>query len=468
MGTPSPSGDGPAHLSSTARTRVLRRVVGIVPTLLVLVGLAGAALWGHETGWDFTRARQIGGPAADASNGPRPLVRIEPAAGGTGLLVPGRNARIEFGSAAEVEHAGIDITPAWPSQLTEQVAAAGEVRFDPTREARLPARAGGVARQVFKTTGDHVRAGEIVALIDSPEVGKAKAEFQQALVQLRLREKTRDDLVSAKTATTPAAIREAEAAYKDAEVRWLAAAQTLTNLGLPLKPADYRRLTPAEAIRRMRLLGLEELAVTLDATEMSANLLPVRSPFAGVVLTADVVAGEVVDGGRVLFGIVDQSRVWVVLQVGLEDARRVAGGRPVFFRPDGSPREYPASVISVGAASDEKTRTVPVRAEAENAAGVLRASTLGRGRIVLREAPKALVVPHESVRSFEGRSIVFVRDPDFLNPDGPKAFHVSVVSTGGKDERHTEILSGLSPGEIVATKGSDWLLGELTRSLSNR
>jgi membrane fusion protein, heavy metal efflux system len=47
---------------------------------------------------------------------------------------------------------------------------------------------------------------------------------------------------------------------------------------------------------------------------------------------------------------------------------------------------------------------------------------------------------------------VFVRDPDFLKPDGPKAFHARAVTTGGRDERNSEILTGLSPGEIVATK----------------
>jgi cobalt-zinc-cadmium efflux system membrane fusion protein len=395
-------------------------------------------------------------------------VRTERVANETGTPLPGRRVWIEFGSAAEVEQAGIDIKLAWQAALTEEVAAAGEVRFDPTRIARLPARVTGVARLVFKTTGDRVRAGEVVALIDSPEVGKAKGEFQQALVQRRLRERVRNDLVGGKAVVSAAAIGEAEAAYREAEVRWLASAQTLTNLGLPLKPADYRTLSPAETIRRMRFLGLEEVAAGLDPVDASANLLPVRAPFAGVVLRADTLAGEVVDGGKVLFVIVDPNRVWVVLQVELEEAGRVSVGQRVFFRPDGSPHDHPAFVISVGTAADDKTRTVPVRAGAENAAGGLRASTLGRGRVVLREVPNALTVPHEAVRSFGGRAVVFVRDPDFLKPDGPKAFHVRVVTTGGKDARNTEILTGLSPGEVVATKGSDHLLAALTQSLPVR
>lgn len=471
MATTAPSVNGPAHAHTPARVGVLRRLVGMLPTAVVLAVLAGAAVWGHATGWDFTGTKPDAGHSIDGPReGPRPVVRVEPASPGAApdLPLPGRNVRIEFGSAAEVERAGIGITPVWPTPLTEQVAAGGEVQFDPARVARLPARAAGVTRRVMKTVGDPVQAGEVIALIESAEVGKLKAEFQQALVQVRLRERTRDDLVRAKTAASPAAIREAEAAFKEAEVRLLAAAQTLTNLGLPVQPADYRGLTPAEAVRRMRLLGVGDAVTDPDPASATTNLLPVRAPFAGVVLTADVVSGEIVESGKVLFVVVDPIRVWVTLHVGAEDARRVAVGQKVFFRPDGDTREHPAAVVWVGTAADETTRTVPVRAEADNTAGVLRASTLGRGRVVLREVPKAVVVPHEAVHPFRGRTVVFVRDPDFLKKTGPKAFHVRVVKTGGKDERHTEILAGLSPGEIVATRGSDLLLGELTRAAGDR
>lgn len=442
----------------------------MLPTAAVLAGLAAGTYWGHSTGWSFTGGKSSGGetPTAQAE-AKRPVVRLVPADTGAGELpLPGRNVRIEFVSANAVDAAGIGITPVWPTALTEQVTGAGEVGFDPARLARLSARAGGVARRVLKAAGDPVRAGEVLALIEAADVGRAKAEFQQAIVQARLRERTRDDLVGAKTATSPAAIREAEAAVKEAGVRVLAAAQLLTNLGLPVKPDDYRGLTPAEVVKRIRLLGVEDAVTDPDSGGLSANLLPIRAPFAGVVLTADVVTGEVIEAGKALFVVVDPSRVWVTLHLGAEDARRVAVGQKVYYRPDGGTREHPGAVVWVGTAADEATRTVPVRAEAENPAGALRASTLGRGRVVLREEPKAVVVPHEAVHPFRGGTIVFVRDPGFLKPDGPKAFHARAVRIGGRDERNTEILAGVSPGEIVATKGSGVLLGELTRAVTDR
>lgn len=469
MDTLTPCVNGPARATASKRGSAVNRIVRAIPTLVVLVALCGASYWGHRTRWEFASKSHEAGPSS--APGPdllRAVVRLTPSGPGSDLPLPGQQARIEFASADAVEAVGIDITPAWTAAMIEQATGAGEVGFDAARTARLSARAGGAARRVLKAAGDPVRAGEVLALIESAEVGKAKAEFQQALVQARLREKTRDDLVGAKSATSSAQIREAEAAVKEAGVRVLAAAQTLTNLGLPVNPADFRGLAPVEVAKRIRFVGVEDAPTDPDPGGRSANLLPVRAPFAGVVLSADLVAGEVIEAGKSLFVVVDPSRVWVTLHLGAEDARRVAVGQKAFFRPDGGSREHPAAVVWVGTAADENTRTVPVRAEAENAAGALRASTLGRGRIVLREEPKAVVVPHQAVQSFRGRSVVFVRDPDFLKPDGPKAFHARVVRTGGRDERNTEVLAGVSPGEIVATKGSGVLLGELTRTVADR
>jgi hypothetical protein len=64
---------------------------------------------------------------------------------------------------------------------------------------------------------------------------------------------------------------------------------------------------------------------------------------------------------------------------------------------------------------------------------------------------------------FHGTPVVFVRDANYLKPGGPKAFHARPVQTGAKAGRYTEIRSGLAKGEVVATRGSNLLLGELER-----
>jgi hypothetical protein len=58
------------------------------------------------------------------------------------------------------------------------------------RVALLSAPVAGRAWQVLKDLGDLVQKGELPALVDAPEVGKAKAEFLQALLQVEVRVKT--------------------------------------------------------------------------------------------------------------------------------------------------------------------------------------------------------------------------------------------------------------------------------------
>lgn len=466
-----PSGNGPMRSAAASRPRlgVFGRILRLVTTAAVITGLAALAYYGHHTGWTFKpggHGDKAHEPSASAGVAAVRFGPEHPAAAGHPPALR-RAAAIEFDSAEAVAAAGIDITPAWRGALTEAVTANGELGFDPARVARVSARAPGSAFRVLKAMGDPVKAGEVMALVDAAEVGKAKAEFRQAMVQVRLKRQSFENLKTAGAdATSAQRLREAESALRDAEVRLLGAEQALTNLGLPVEAKDYQSLSPDEAGKRLRLLGVA--GVVGEGTRATANLLPVRSPFDGVVLSADVVAGEVVEAGKALFVVVDPSRLWLTLHVAPVDVARVSVGQTVVFRPDGLPEEFTGQLTWVGTAADETTRAVPVRAELANDSGQLRASTFGKGRVVLREVKDALVVPHAAVQSVSGTPVVFVRDREFLKPGGPKVFHVRPVRVGGKDAQNTEVLSGLEPGEVVATKGSSLLLDELKRALAAR
>ena len=202
---------------------------------------------------------------------------------------------------------------------------------------------------------------------------------------------------------------------------------------------------------------------SLDGKKTTGNLLGVTVPFDGIVVARDVVAGEVVDSNRVLFTVVDPRQVWVTLDLRLEDAKAIRLGQKVRFRPDGSKDEAVGSVGWISTEADHKTRTVKVRAVLNNAEGRLRANTFGAGKVILREEAKAVVVPNGAVHWEGDCNVVFVRDRDFLKPDAPKVFHTRTVRIGARDEIQTEIIAGVLPGELVATKGSAAIRAELLR-----
>lgn len=465
------SARGPdATIPTMQEKGVLARMRRTVPTALVIATLGGLAFWGHRTEWTFKTGHH--GPTINDLRHPSSgvaIVRFGTADGARGDLPPAlhRGAAIIFDSAETVEKAGIDIAVAWTAAMTETILASGEIQFDPSRTARLSARAPGTAWQVTKVEGDPVKAGDVLALIDAAEVGKTKAEFQQALVQMRLKQQALADIGTAGNVVPEPQRQQAAAALRDADVRLLAAEQALINLGLPTKAADYQGLSIDEVVRRMRLLGVgDAVAAGPAGPPTTANLLPVRSPLDGVLVKADIVTGEVAEAGRVLFVVVDPRRLWLTVNVSVDDARRVALGQTVRFRPDGLGEEFTGAVNWIGTSADETTRTVPVRAELKNEDGRLRASTLGLGRIVLRDEPQAVVVPNEAIQWAQEAPVVFVRDPDFLKPNGPKAFRLRIVHLGARDETNTEIRASLKAGEVIAGKGATVLLNEWKRAVN--
>lgn len=376
--------------------------------------------------------------------------------------------RIQFTSAEAAARLGIDVAPAARATVREAVVANGEVVYDPRRVARLASRASGTVWRVDKQVGDLVRQGDVLAIVDCVDVGRAKAEFMQALTQLDLKATVAArlrDLVS--SAVSAQSLRDAEAALEEAQVRVLTAEQALLNLGLPVRAAEFKDLSPAEMARRLQFLGLpESLARTLDQ-EASSNLLAVTSPLDGEVVKRSVAVGEQADPARVLFVVADTRQMWLLLNVRAEDADLVKPGLAVQFRHDEHDRQdsWDRGTVSwVSPAADEKTRTVPVRVEFPNSDRRHRARTFGSARVVLRTETDAIVVPADAVHWEGDCNVVFVRDKRFDEPGSPKVFHVRSVRIGAKDGGNIEIVAGVLPGELVATRGSGTLRSELLKN----
>jgi cobalt-zinc-cadmium efflux system membrane fusion protein len=505
------------------RRGLVRAVVGSIPTLLVLAALGAVGWWGHTHGWTVPAFAALTGPPPTADdwcrehNVPesecvecRPELMPKPPSKGWCRIhgVPecvlcnpelaqlkttptvtasdrerakwslefaprpenikactSHTRRIQFADDAAVSKAGIGVTEVGWGKAVELVAGPGEVAFNQTRVARLSSLAPGSVWRVFKHLGDPVKAGEVLALVDAAAVGKAKAELLQAAAALALREKAMVRLRTAGEAVSSVRVDEGEADLRTAQIRVDAARQTLVNLGLPVDAEDLRKL-PAERLEaKLQLLGLPgTVRAGLDAKSTTSNLLPLVAPADGIVVSRDVVAGEFVDSARILFEVVDPTSLWLTVDLKAEDARRVRAGLPVRFQPDSGGPELSATVAWLSPQADPKTRTVKVRANVTDTTGQYRANTFGTGRVILRDEPRVISVPTESVQ-FEGCCyIVFVRDKNYLTPGSPKVFHVRKVRIGARDETKVEIAAGLLPGEVVATAGSGLLLNELRKN----
>jgi cobalt-zinc-cadmium efflux system membrane fusion protein len=367
-----------------------------------------------------------------------------------------------------MDKAGVDIALVERRPILEAIVANGEVVYDQTHTANLASRVGGTVRLVDKQVGMRVRKGDVLALVDAVEVGRAKAEFLRAIAQLRLKRTNAERLKPLAKEGTIAGrqLREAETALEETQIRLLGAQQALANLGLAVRIDDFAELSSEEIAQRVQFLGLpEELTESFASELTTSNLFPLRSPLDGVIIGCNVVSGEVVDTASTIFGVADVRRMWLTLDVQQDEAKYLLLGQTVLFRPSdsiGEP-EIKGTLAWISTEADRQTRTVKVRVDLPNADGRLRANTFGTGRIVLREEPRATVVPSEAIHWDGCCHVVFVRDKHFLADAAPKFFHVRKVRVGVEDGDVTEIIAGLVPGEVIASKISVVLEAQLLK-----
>jgi len=97
-------------------------------------------------------------------------------------------------TAAELEEFGIAIAVAGPHPIDITARLPGEVRMNPDAVAHVVARAAGIAREVHKTVGDAVAVGDTLAVLESPGLADAKAEY---LSRAREQELAHTDLARA-------------------------------------------------------------------------------------------------------------------------------------------------------------------------------------------------------------------------------------------------------------------------------
>lgn len=372
--------------------------------------------------------------------------------------------RLQFASAASADKAGVDVDVVSQRRMIDAVTANGELTFDPTHVAHLSSRGPGSVAYVFKTIGDRVEPDEVLALVDVAQVGQAKSQLLQSVVQMQLRRTSLARLEAAADGIAAKTITEAKAALQEGEVAFISARQALVNLGFDV-PESFTETDAKRIADQLRFLGIpKKILDTLPAATRSANLYPVRAPYAGVIVAAESVVGEVVDASTILYTLADPDRIWLTLAVRQEDARYVKTGLPVTFRPDDGTAEVRGKVSWISPAIDARTRTLQVRVDLAPGSVGLKDKTYGTGHIVLRDQPEAIVIPRAAVQTTPEASFIFVRDRNYLKPDAPKVYHVRQVRTGGRDDQFVELLAGALPGEVVAVQGSSVLLAQLLRS----
>ncbi len=305
------------------------------------------------------------------------------------------------------------------------------------RQARVGVRIAGRVVTLKAGTGDAVKAGAVLATVDSPDLGRAKADYLAALTTAKVNRDTadREKALYEKRISSERDWREAEAAAVKAQAEKEAAENRLHALGL----------TDAELPRRIE--------------GHYSSTLSIRAPIDGTIVERPVTLGQMVEPKDTLFVVMDAREVWILVDVYERDLPQVKLGQTVRVRVGAYPdREFQGTVQNIGAVVEQKTRAVKVRVVLPNSGGELKPGMFAAVTLegTTGEAREHLFAPAAAVQRDGEHSVVFV-------PRGDHEFEAREVKVGRPMGDLIEIEEGLVEGETVVTTGSFLLKSELKK-----
>lgn len=323
--------------------------------------------------------------------------------------------------AARAEAAGIVTETTQSGGLGAEIIAQGVVAAAPDGEAVLTARADGAITRITKRLGDSVAAGETIAYLESRDASTIAAERS--------------------TATARAiAARSAYAREKRLFDARVTARQDLE--------AAQAVLAEAEAEVRRTQSSASAARISGDG-----RFLAVTSLISGRITKSDATLGSYVTAGAELFRVSDPRKIQINASVLPADARRIRpGDRAVIELLGGETMN--ATVRSATPSLDPASKTATIILIPDGVSQL----TPGQGlRVRISPAgasPTTLIsLPEEAVQTVEGREVVFVQTA--------KGFQATTVVTGQRGGGRIEIVDGLKPGAVVATKGAFLLKAEI-------
>lgn len=426
-----------------------------IPTLLVSAGLLGIGYWGATTEWTFKFPGSAESEAKSQEESKEADASLWKVEGGVDKSNPFEKATLTAPSKEVLDLSELDFLTIESQVLIQTISGTGYIEFDSLRKGSISSKAPGVVSRILKKQGDKVLKGEIIALIDSPDVGKAKTDFMQSLVLKDNRKKSMERGQLAAAVIPERQIRELEMVFREIEIKLLADLQALINFGFTIETVDYKNLSDADIFKKICEIGIPESVIKEHKGSLSANLLPLKAPFDGQIISVIKGLGENVGPTDAQCILADASKLVLIFNLPLEAVQLVKVGQDFRFKAELVEDQIITGKIDwVSPELDDKTHTVKVRASFANPDGKVRPNTFGKGDIQVGKQAKAIIVPDSCIQYMSNKPFVFVRLDDL-------SFQAKAVELGIRNGDKMQIIKGLLAGEKVVFTGSNMLRAEL-------
>lgn len=320
--------------------------------------------------------------------------------------------------------------------IREGIQATANIRPNEYKLIHVSPRIEGKAVTVGAELGDHVKPGDVLALLDSIELGTKKSAFRQARTTLLVNKANyeREKRLFEQQISSEKEYLDAKGAYLQSLASYKAAVESLELVGLSHQDIDA-------------------IITNKAGHQHPLSTFPLVAPQAGTIIARHITPGEMIAPQDKPFTIADLSTVWVLLDVYEKDLAGVRVEADVRITVNAYPGEtFRGAVVYLGNVVNPDTRTVEARVEIPNPDGRLRPGMFARASIASSSSKgkKALAVPQDAIQRMEEQPVAFVEEQ-------PGRYQKHAVTLGSENAPYVEVLTGLQEGERVVTKGSFYL-----------
>lgn len=379
-----------------------------------------------------------------------------------------------FTSACTKKETAEAIAPA-PVQVTAVTQAtirrivAGDGTLFPQDQANVMPKIAAPVQKFYVSRGDHVKQGQLLAVLENRDLVAAAAESKGAV------EQAESNLRTTQGATVPEAVvkaqtdLEAASQSRDAAKKVLDSRQQLFKEGaLPGKQVDEAQVAYAQALGQYKAADehlktlqsvakeeqikaataqMESAQAHYQSQEAQVNYSRVVSPISGVVADRPLNAGEMANPGASVLSIMDISRLVARINVPQAEAGAVKVGQQAILTQTDKSNEVEGKVLVVSPATDPNTTTVQIWVLVPNPGENLKPGTSVHAAIVTEIYKAATVVPVAAILpGEEGGTAVLTVSSDSVA-------HKRPVKLGIQEGTQVQILNGVSPGEEVVVVG---------------
>ncbi|MCS6925246.1 MAG: efflux RND transporter periplasmic adaptor subunit [Candidatus Binatia bacterium] len=323
-------------------------------------------------------------------------------------------------------------------RLAREIRTTAVLEADENRVAHVSPRVPGRVVAVKALLGDTVQAGQLLATLDSLELGQAKAAYLTAKAHYEVARTTyeREQRLLQQQISSQREYLAARSEFLRAETQLQAARETL------------------------RLLGLSEQEISQLAWgkhDLPLSYVPLRAPFAGVVIEKRVTVGELLTPQDRPYTIADLSTLWAMLDIYEKDLGAVSLQAPVRVTVDAYPHEsFQGTITYISDLLNQHTRTARARVAIANPHRQLKPGMFGTAVITApAESTNAiLAIPTSAVHRLREQPVAFVQEAEGV-------FVPRQLQLGRTVESYVEVLTGLHEGEQVVTQGGFYLKSAL-------